>query len=57
MTRTDNKITLANIKFNLNVCNNLTNKELDALSDTAMNFLNFVQTFGNKLKLGDFVNI
>ena len=57
MTRTDNKITLANIKFNLNVCNNLTNKELDALSDTAMSFFNFVQTFGNKLKLGDFVNI
>ena len=57
MTRTDNKITLANIKFNLNVCNNLTKKELDVLSDTAMNFFHFVQAFGNKLKLGDFVNI
>ena len=37
MTRTDNKITL-NIKFNLNVCKNLSKKELDALSDTASNF-------------------
>ena len=57
MTRTDNKITLANIKFNLNACKNLTKKELDALSDTATNFFHFVQAFGNKLKLRGFVNI
>ena len=57
MTRTDNKITLANIKFNLNVCKSLTKKELDALSDTAMNFFHLVHAFGNKLKLGDFENI
>ena len=56
MTRTDNKITLANIKFNLNACKNLTKKELDVLSDTATNS-SFVQAFGNKLKLRDFVNI
>ena len=37
MTRTDNKITLVNIKFNLNACKILTNKELDALSDAATN--------------------
>ena len=56
MTKTDNKITLANIKFNLNACKNLTKKELDVLSDTATNS-SFVQAFGNKLKLRDFVNI
>ena len=56
MTKTDNKITLVNIKFNLNACKNLTKKELDALSDTATNS-SFVQAFGNKLKLRDFVNI
>ena len=56
MTRADNKITLVNIKFNLNACKNLTKKELDVLSDTATNS-SFVQAFGNKLKLRDFVNI
>ena len=30
---------------------------LDALSDAVMNFFHFVQAFGNKLKLRDFVNI
>ena len=54
MTRADNKITLVNIKFNLNTCKNLTKKELDALSNTATNLVNFVQAFGNKLKLRDF---
>ena len=57
MTRTDNKITLANIKFNLNACKNLTKKELDASSDVATNFFHFVQAFDNKLKLLDFVKI
>ena len=57
MTRTDNKITLANIKFNLNACKNLSKKELDNLSDTARDFFCFLQSFGNNLKLCDFVNI
>ena len=57
MTRTDNKITLANIKFNLNACKNLSKKELDNLSNTARDFFYFVQSFGNNLKLRDFVNI
>ena len=59
MIRTDNKITLfkINIRFNLNACKNLSKKELAALSDTATNFFHFIQAFGNKLKLCDFVNI
>ena len=57
MTRTDNKITLVIIKLNINACKNLSKKELDALSDTATNFFHFIQAFGNKLKLRDFVNI
>ena len=57
MTRTDYKITFVNNKFNLNPCNNLSKKEVDALSDTTSNFFHFIQTFGNKLKLRDFVNI
>ena len=57
MTRTDNKITLVNIKFNLNTCKNLTKKELDTFSDTTTNFFHFVQAFGSKLKLRYFVNI
>ena len=57
MTRTDNKITLVNIKLNLNACRNLCKKELSNLSNTACDFLNFIQSFGNKLRLRDFVNI
>ena len=55
LTRIDNKITLINIKFNLNACKNLSKKEFDNLSDTARDFFYFVQSFDNKLR--DFVNI
>ena len=57
MKKTDDKIMLVNIIFNLNACKNLSKKEIDALSDTASNFFQFVQAFGNKLKLRDFLNI
>ena len=56
MMRTDNKI-IVNIRFNLNACKKLPKKELDALSDTATNFFHFIQAFGNKLKIRDFVKI
>ena len=45
MTRTDEKITLVNIKFHLNACNNLPKKELNALSDTATHFFSFYSSF------------
>ena len=57
MTRADKRVTLVNIRFNLNACKKLPKKELDNLSDTATNFFHFVQAFGNKLKLREFVNI
>ena len=57
MTRIDSKITLFNIRFNRNNYENLSVGELDTLSDTAINFFRFVQAFGNKLKLRNFVNI
>ena len=57
MTKTDNRITLENIRFNFNAYKNLSKNELDALSDTASNFLRFIQPFGKKFKLRDFVNI
>ena len=57
MTRTDNKITLCKIQFNLNACKNLSKVELDSLSDTATNFFHFIQAFGIKFKLRNFVNI
>ena len=43
--------------YNLNTCKNFKKRELDALSDTTSSFFHFVQAFGNKLKLRDFVNI
>ena len=57
MTRTDSKITLCKIKFNLNTYKNLSKKELDALSDTANDFFRFILAFRNKVKLRNFVNI
>ena len=57
LTGTDNKITLANIKFSLNACKHLSKNELDNLSDTARDFFYFVQSFGNKVKLRNLVNL
>ena len=57
MDKTDQKITLCKIKFNLGACKQLSNKEIDSLSDTARDFFNFVQAFGIKLKLRSSVNI
>ena len=57
MTRTHNKITLCKIKFNLNACKNLSNKEPDSLSETVITFFHFIQAFGKKVNLRNFVNI
>ena len=57
MTKTDNEITLCKIQFNLNACKNLSKVELDSLSDTATNVFHFIQAFGIKLKLCNFVKI
>ena len=57
MDRSDNKITLCKIKFNLGACKQLSEDEILSLSDTARNFFCFVQAFGNRLKLRSFVNI
>ena len=50
-------IILFNIRLNLNACKNLSKRELDALSNPTAIFFHFIQAFGNKLKLRDFVNI
>ena len=55
LTRTDNKITLVNIKFNRSACKNLSKNELNNLSDTPWDFFYFIQSFGNKVKLYNFV--
>ena len=57
MDRTDKKITLCKIKFNLGACKELTKEEIDSLSETARNFFYFIQAFRIKLKLRRFVNI
>ena len=57
MDRTDDKITLCKIKFNLGACKHLTEDEINYLSDTARNFFYFIQAFGIKLRLRGFVNI
>ena len=57
MTRTDQKITLCKVKFNLAACRGLARNEIDSLSDTARNFFQFVQAFRIELKLRGFVNV
>ena len=57
MDRSDNKITLCKIKFNLGACKQLSEDEILSLSNTSRNFFYFVQPFGNKVKLRSFVNI
>ena len=57
MDRTDKKITLCEIKFNLGARKELAKEEIDSLSETATNFFYFIQAFGIKLKLRWFVNI
>ena len=57
MDKTDKKITLCKIRFNLGACKELTKEEINSLSETARNFFYFIQAFGIKLKLRRFVNI
>ena len=57
ITRTDNKITLCKVRFNLEACKSLSEEEIDSLSDTARSFFRFVQAFGIKLKLRNSVKI
>ena len=55
--RTDSKINLFKVRFNLNAYKNLSEGELIALRDTANDLFCFILAFGNKLKLRSFVNI
>ena len=57
MDKSDQKITLCKIKFNLGACKKLSRYEINSLSDTAREFFDFIQAFGIKLKLKSFVNI
>ena len=55
--KSNQKITLCKIKFNLGACKKLSKNEINSLSDTARDFFYFNQAFGIKLKLNSFVNI
>ena len=55
--RSDNKIALCKIKFNLGACKHPTKEKINSLSETARNFFYFIQAFGIKLNLRSFVNI
>ena len=50
MNRTDKKITLCKIKFNLSACKELSKKEIDSLSETARNLFLFCSSVRNKIK-------
>ena len=55
--KSDQKITLCKIKFNLGACKKLSKNEINSLGDAAKDFFYFIQAFGIKLKLNSFVNI
>ena len=57
MTKTYDKITLVNVKFSMKACKNLSQREIVNLSDTARDFFHFFQSFGNFLKVNDFLDI
>ena len=57
LIKTDTMVTLVNIKFSLNACKYLSKNDLNNLRDAARDFFYFVQSFGDKLKLRDFVNL
>ena len=50
VNRTDKKIALCKIKFNLSACKELSKKEIDSLSETARNFFLFRSSVRNKTK-------
>ena len=57
MIKTDQNFTLCKVKFNLGACRDMIKDEIDSVSNTARNFFLFVQVFGIKLRLKNFVNI
>ena len=57
MTRKGNEIILCKIRFSLGACKNWSAEDINSLSDTARHFFRFVQAFGIKLKLRNFLNI
>ena len=57
MSRSDKKITLCKIKFNMSAYKKLSKKEIDSLCETAQNFFHFINAFGKKLNLKSFVNV
>ena len=57
MDRSDQKITLCKIKFNMSAYKRLSKKEIDSLSETAQNVFHFINAFGKKLNLKSFVSV
>ena len=57
MTRTDNKITLVNIKFPMEAQKNLDKNELDNLSDTTHDFFILFNHLKTSSKYVDFANL
>ena len=57
MDRSDRKITLCKIKFNMEAYKKLSQQEVGSLSETARNFFYFIHAFGIKLKLRSFANV
>ena len=57
MTKTDNKITLVNTKFSQKACKIITLAEIHNSSDTARDLFYFAQSFGNRFKVQDIINL
>ena len=57
MDRSDSKITLCKIKFNMAAHKKLTEEEINSVSETARIFFYFINAFRLKYRLRSFVNV
>ena len=57
MKRTDNKLTLINIKFSMKAFAFLKSPEFEGFSKTAEDFFHFIESFGKLHQLKDFVRV
>ena len=55
--RKDNKLTLVKLKYSMNDCDKLTEREINELLETAPNFCHLIQSFAQNENITNFANV
>ena len=55
--RKDNKLTLVKLKYSMNGCDKLTEREINELLETAPNFCHLIQSFAQNENITNFANL